>query len=241
MAIETICSGCAKKLRVADEHAGKQARCPDCGTIYVVPTSPAAARSSFDVAPQAQSAPAVAPRWLMKLEDGREFGPVERTVLDQWYAERRIGATTQLRRENENYWQPAPNVFPALGAPKYAAPSTPGANPFAESSSYGGGYPAPAPYGAPYGAPSRYVEPHRGALILTLALVGWFTCILLGIAAWTMGSADLAKMRAGQMDPSGEGLTRAGMIIGIVETILGVLGIGLFLLVFLLALAGGMR
>jgi hypothetical protein len=237
MAIETICSGCAKKLRVADEHAGKQARCPDCGTIYVVPASPVAARPSIDVATRPQPSPAIAPRWLMKLEDGREFGPVERMVLDQWYAERRIGATTQLRCENENYWQPAPNVFPALGAPKYAAPSTPGVNPFTESSSYGGGYPAPAPYGNP----TRYVEPHRGALILTLALVGWFTCILLGIAAWTMGSADLAKMRTGQMDPSGEGLTRAGMIIGIVETILGVIGIGLTILVILAMIAAGVH
>ncbi len=37
MAIETICSGCGKKLAVADEHAGKRARCPACGQIYTVP------------------------------------------------------------------------------------------------------------------------------------------------------------------------------------------------------------
>jgi hypothetical protein len=39
MAIETICTGCARKLRVGDEHAGKKARCPSCGTIYNVPAS----------------------------------------------------------------------------------------------------------------------------------------------------------------------------------------------------------
>ncbi len=37
MAITTICSGCSKTLAVADEHAGRQARCPACGTIYTVP------------------------------------------------------------------------------------------------------------------------------------------------------------------------------------------------------------
>jgi hypothetical protein len=39
MSIETICTGCSRKLRVADEHAGKKARCPSCGTIYSVPAS----------------------------------------------------------------------------------------------------------------------------------------------------------------------------------------------------------
>ena len=31
------CSGCHKKLRVPDENAGKRAKCPDCGTIFVFP------------------------------------------------------------------------------------------------------------------------------------------------------------------------------------------------------------
>lgn len=36
MSIESICSGCGQRLRVADEHRGKQARCPACGQIYLV-------------------------------------------------------------------------------------------------------------------------------------------------------------------------------------------------------------
>jgi len=31
--IELICKGCSRKLRVGDEHAGKHARCPECGEI----------------------------------------------------------------------------------------------------------------------------------------------------------------------------------------------------------------
>lgn len=38
MAITTNCSGCGKTLAVADEFAGRQARCPACGQIYTVPT-----------------------------------------------------------------------------------------------------------------------------------------------------------------------------------------------------------
>lgn len=54
MAITTNCSGCGKTLAVADEFAGRQARCPACGQIYTVPASTTpiaptpAAPSSFD-------------------------------------------------------------------------------------------------------------------------------------------------------------------------------------------------
>jgi hypothetical protein len=36
MPIDSICSGCGKMLRVADDFAGRKARCPICGVIYVV-------------------------------------------------------------------------------------------------------------------------------------------------------------------------------------------------------------
>lgn len=48
MAIDTECSGCGRQLRVADEHAGKQARCPACKSVYVVPDRPATAASGMD-------------------------------------------------------------------------------------------------------------------------------------------------------------------------------------------------
>jgi hypothetical protein len=36
MPIDSICTGCGKTLRVGDEFAGRKARCPLCGAIYVV-------------------------------------------------------------------------------------------------------------------------------------------------------------------------------------------------------------
>ncbi len=38
MPIDTKCPGCGRLLRVGDEHLGRQARCPACSTIYVVPS-----------------------------------------------------------------------------------------------------------------------------------------------------------------------------------------------------------
>lgn len=42
MPIDFICSGCAKQLRVSDESAGKDARCPECGSINRVPPASSA-------------------------------------------------------------------------------------------------------------------------------------------------------------------------------------------------------
>lgn len=53
MPIEMSCTGCSQLLRVSDEHAGKKARCPSCGTIVEVPqaatggTSPQSADDPF--------------------------------------------------------------------------------------------------------------------------------------------------------------------------------------------------
>jgi hypothetical protein len=73
---------------------------------------------------------------------------------------------------------------------------------------------------------SRSHAPHRGPLILTLGILSLvLTCAPLGIPAWIMGNRDLDLIRRGQMDPQGEGLTRAGQILGIIGTILGILAI----------------
>lgn len=79
----------------------------------------------------------------------------------------------------------------------------------------------------------RRWAPHRGGMILTfgiLSIVGWLLCAQLplsffGIAAWIMGHADLKEIKAGRMDPAGEGLTRAGWILGIIGTVLLIAGV----------------
>jgi hypothetical protein len=73
--------------------------------------------------------------------------------------------------------------------------------------------------------PSGGQEPHRGTMILVLgilALVVGGVGLILGPIAWIMGNNDMKKIRAGQMDPTGEQTTSIGRILGMVATILNI-------------------
>ncbi len=59
MPIEFRCSQCSKLLRTPDETAGKQAKCPECGSILTVPTPGAA--SPPPVRPEPASPPPASP------------------------------------------------------------------------------------------------------------------------------------------------------------------------------------
>ncbi len=65
-----------------------------------------------------------------------------------------------------------------------------------------------------------HLQPHRATLILVFAILGWAVCLVFAPVAWVMGSNDLREMEAGRMDPSGEGTTRAGKIIAMIQCIL---------------------
>lgn len=85
-----------------------------------------------------------------------------------------------------------------------------------------------------------HMQPHRGAVVLTLGILGLLLCAILGIIAWVMGNHDLRMMAAGQMDPSGRGLTQAGKICGMIATILMIVGfvLGLLYLIFVILIFG---
>jgi hypothetical protein len=240
MAIESTCQGCGKTLRVGDEHAGKNARCPHCQSIYIVPAaSPAYSPSSFAASSYPTSAnPAAAysaaagtvfptamkkskpeGRWTMKTPDGVMFGPVPRSELDRWRAEGRITPQSQLQQEGSDQWLWAGQVYSELqsfaaDSPFAAGYGSPAANPFAPGS--GGAYNWPS-----YGG--RYREQHRGGAILTMSIVGLILCQFIALASLIMAIIDLGKMRSGTMDPAGRGLTIAGLVVSIVSMVLWVL------------------
>ncbi len=90
------------------------------------------------------------------------------------------------------------------------------------------------------------MEPHRGNLILIFGILGLVACPPFGVVAWIMGNGDLKKMTAGEMEPEGEGLTKAGKICGIITVVIYILiVIGIVLAVALgigfAALGGGMQ
>ena len=72
--------------------------------------------------------------------------------------------------------------------------------------------------------PAPYLKPHRGTMILVFGILGIAICFPLGIVAWVLGNNDLTAMRAGTMDPTGEGLTQAGKVCGIISVVLAILG-----------------
>ena len=124
MAIETKCSGCGKTLAVDDQFAGRQARCPACGQIYTVVTPPSAS-SPPDLPEQnnpseflAGSQPALSgasfsttstagEQFWMLAGDQTQYGPVDRTNLNRWFTEGRVGPGYQIRQGESGPWQPA--------------------------------------------------------------------------------------------------------------------------------------
>jgi len=115
---------------------------------------------------------------------------------------------------NSSQPAPAPPVVPPPVAPQ------------AMPAGYNAGYSQPmqgmatqAPYGAPI---SGSFEPHRGGLVLTMGIFGVvFSCLgIIGIIGIVMSSRDLKKIKAGQMDPQGEGLTTFGLVLSIVGTVI---------------------
>ena len=69
------------------------------------------------------------------------------------------------------------------------------------------------------------MQPHRGTQVLVFGILSLVVCPIFGIAAWSMGNADLQDMGNGRMDPSGQDMTKAGRICGIVGTCILILQI----------------
>jgi hypothetical protein len=85
------------------------------------------------------------------------------------------------------------------------------------------------------------LAPHRGGLILAFGIIGLVICLPFGIAAWVMGNNDLREIEAGRMDPTGEGLTRSGRIVGIIACCLALVGIAVNVLVMFVAIVANIK
>jgi phosphotransferase system glucose/maltose/N-acetylglucosamine-specific IIC component len=79
----------------------------------------------------------------------------------------------------------------------------------------------------------------NATLILVLGILSLVCCGLLGPVAWIMGNNALRDIDAGLGNPNDRGLVVAGRILGIIATVLLVLGILIYGAIFLLAILGG--
>lgn len=102
----------------------------------------------------------------------------------------------------------------------------------------GGGAPQPM-YGAPgygmpgYGMPGYgYAYPSQASTVMVLGILSLVVCGLLGPIAWSMGNTELGRIERGEVDPSGRGSAVAGRICGMIASILIIICIVGFVLLF---------
>lgn len=88
------------------------------------------------------------------------------------------------------------------------------------SDPYTGGTAAPPPPPAAAAKASG-----KATTVLILGILGIVCCGLLAPVAWFMGTKELEEIAAGRSPAAGEGLAKAGKIMGIIGTVLLVLGV----------------
>ena len=221
--VELSCPTCGRTLRVGQQHAGKQIRCPACQQISIAPGG--VRNEGEEPAAASETAAGNATSWHVRMPEGPIYGPVAWSEVQSWAAEGRIVADCELADAASGPWRRADDMLPFLAAKTAQL----------ESSTAPNSYPWPP---AATGSQSLgYVAPHRGGLVLVLGLLGFVgTCPIFSFLAWIMGSNDLREMRAGRMDRNGESTTLAGMIFGMIISILWI-GVGVVLsIVALIAL-----
>ena len=245
MALDIACPACGRTLRVADQHAGKQIRCPACQQVSVAPRGPqdAATPATSPATEQATNPPV----WHVRTPEGAAYGPIGWSEVLGWVAEGRIAADCELAESGQGPWQPAASflpgllptpVDPAASLPTNTMHSGSGAHPWQKASSEAaaaGNLMTTATTATPA---ASYVAPHRAALILVLGLLGFVVgCPVFSVIAWVLGSRDLREMRSGRMDRSGEGPTLAGMVLGIIVSIFWLFTAFILLAIALLIIA----
>lgn len=67
--------------------------------------------------------------WFMKSEEGEDYGPIARSVLDAWHAEGRLTADCQVLQVGTEQWQWASDLYRDLAAEEPAAASQPASAP----------------------------------------------------------------------------------------------------------------
>lgn len=251
MPIDIRCPQCKSKIRVADRHAGKKAKCPKCqGPITIpsasdtVPPQPNEQVAAMPTPlPQPQAAtPTPAPQpaggsWFVKTEEGEEYGPITRQELNQWTAEGRVDASTQLLQEGWDQWKWAEDVYPEL-APQQAAqtpvptatPSaTPGVVPVAAPTAGAQANPFEAPAVAPGGPVYDTSSADQGGGLTSRSVQA-----LAQTKPWVIFLSILGFIGGGFM-----GLYALIMAFGAIAAISQVGGIGAILLLFALLFAAG--
>ena len=140
---------------------------------------------------------------------------------------------------------------PSWGDPNADQPNTPPPpppSPYGAAPQAGAQGPGSSQYGAPqygtppYGAPQYGAAPAnhpQSTTILVLGILGLVVCSVLAPIAWVMGNRAVAEIDASNGTLGGRSNANIGRILGIIGTVLLVLGVLVFLLVVIGAFATG--
>ncbi len=140
MPIDITCSDCSESYKVPDDVAGKKIRCPKCNVATIqVPSVAAEAATTAAVGgtvgtastyQQTQTQQTQSTQYQMKTETGDIYGPVDKTELDQWVAEGRVNAKSQLLPTGGSQWQWATDLYPHLSASTAVSPVVSSGQPY---------------------------------------------------------------------------------------------------------------
>ena len=81
-----------------------------------------------------------------------------------------------------------------------------------------------------------YQEDSQATTILVLGILSLVVCQILGPIAWVMGNNELAGIDAGRRPPQNRGTAQAGRILGIISTVLMIIGIAFLFVVLVFGL-----
>ncbi|MDA7951311.1 MAG: GYF domain-containing protein [Pirellulaceae bacterium] len=207
------CPHCQQVIGIPPDSGGQQLRCPQCNGVFIAPFSEEEP-STFSPSETGSSGVDSSAQYHVKGVDGNVYGPADFATLEQWVKEGRITADNQICVVGTDNWQGASTLFLQL---RTQTPSTKSTNPFSTPS-------AATSQTSPFSGKS--FRSHNGGVILTFGILS-FCCCPFGLAALIWGLSDLEKMKRGEMDPSGHGLTMAGTICGGIGVVLNLFGSGL--------------
>jgi hypothetical protein len=131
-----------------------------------------------------------------------------------------LGAHRRSRAVQLGGSRPAPRSFRGLVAPYTRLPTL--------GTRFGVAMGAPDGHTDPM-TDHYYQEDSQATTILVLGILGLVLCQVLGPFAWVMGNKELAGIDAGRRAPENRGTAQAGRILGIISTVLMVIGVGLLL------------
>jgi hypothetical protein len=139
------------------------------------------------------------------------------------------------------YGTPADRTPPPYGTPPEAGTAPFDAVPPTAPYQAPGPYPGHPPYPA-QGYPGQwpaYPEASQAVLALVMGIIGLFVFWPVAPVAWVIGRKEVRAVDAGRRDPANRGVALAGQVMGIIGTVLLVLGVAFFLVAIVLLVAVG--